>query len=135
MLTFKFREDKVGNEIFARPFVSLKLSSPYGEAEVFALIDSGADRTIIPSYFAEELHLEIGHRIETRGLGGVAEGYESTITIKFSDIQGEREVIEDVPVYVLDDFEDVIIGRKKIFEMFRVIFEQLNNRILLERME
>ncbi|MBI5064964.1 hypothetical protein HZA97_01895 [Candidatus Woesearchaeota archaeon] len=51
----------------------------------------------------------------------------------FVDIHGEKEKIFKVPVYVLPDFNDVILGRKGIFEMFKITFNQVKNEILFEK--
>ena len=49
------------------------------------------------------------------------------------DETGKSEKISQVPVYIVPKFNDVVIGRKKIFDLFRVTFEQYNNRIILDK--
>lgn len=96
-----------------------------------ALLDSGADRTIIPEVIADVLNLKKGSAIETAGIDGLAKGYDSRIDLSFVDINNKVEFVNEVPVYVLSNFNDVVIGRKKVFDFFRVIFEKFNNKILL----
>ena len=55
-----------------------------------------------------------GPPARTAGIGGSSEGYESIIdNIIFVDETGKMEKITEIPVYVLADFEDIVIGRNK----------------------
>lgn len=133
MLVFRFHKELAGSEVVHRPRIRVHL--PFKEAfiEVFALLDSGADRTIIPEKLAQILKLQKGKSIQTLGIGGVTGGYESVADIVFVDIDNQKEKLEQVPVYVLSDFEDVVIGRNKIFTTFRIVIEQYKNNIMLEK--
>ncbi len=116
-----------------RPRINIEVTGKNTKLEIFALLDSGADRTVIPEAFAELLKLKKGNKIKTTGIGGSAEGYESDIDLFFIGLNGVREEIKNVPVYVLPNFNDVIIGRNKIFENFKIIFDQKNNDIIFEK--
>lgn len=135
MLIFRFSKEIIGNEIIYRPRLNIRLTNSDNYIEVFALLDSGADRTVIPITFAKILRLKKGKNIETSGVGGTSQGYESKLDISFIDIFGKEEKLISVPVYVLEEFNDVIIGRNKIFDQFRIILEQINNKIIFERVQ
>ena len=134
MLIFQFNKEYVGEEIVYRPRIPVRLTKSGITIEVFALIDSGADRTVIPAAWADALKLEKGKEIETSGISGSIEGYESWIDLIFTDDQGKSEKISRIPVYVLYEFNDVVIGRNKIFDIFRITFEKLTNRIIFDKM-
>lgn len=99
------------------------------------MLDSGADRTVLPKTFARILGLKKGKDIETSGIGGITKGFESLVDLTFIDILGKQEKIIQVPIYVLEDFNDVIIGRNKIFDRFRIVLEQFNNKVILEKQQ
>ncbi len=132
MLSFRFHKEFAGREVVYRPRIAMRFLSSQTAIEAFALLDSGADRTVIPQVFAELLGLFRGAAVTTTGIGGTAEGYESQVDLELVDLSGQREVMEDVPIYVLNGFTDVVIGRNKLFDLFRVTLEQFNLHIGLE---
>lgn len=133
MLIFNFRKEFINGAIVFRPRLNVRFKAPHATIEVFALLDSGADRSIVPEAFAELLHLKKGSIVETSGVGGNAKGYESEVDIVFTDVSGNTERVASVPIYVLPDFNDVVIGRSQIFELFSITFEQFNKKIFLEK--
>ena len=134
MLVFRFRTEFAGTEKVNRPRLKVCINTQKDTVIAFALLDSGADRTIIPESLARVLSLRKGPPARTAGIGGSSEGYESIIdNIIFVDETGKMEKITEIPVYVLADFEDIVIGRNKIFDVFRIVFEQFNDKIILER--
>ncbi len=135
MLVFKFHKEIVDSELTSRPRLNVRFTNNNNSIEVFALLDSGADRTVLPKTFAKILGLKKGKDIETAGIGGITKGFESLVDLTFIDILGKQEKIIQVPIYVLEDFNDVIIGRNKIFDKFRIVLEQFNNKIILEKQQ
>jgi len=69
--------------------------------------------------------------VETAGIGGSVEGHESVISMTFVDMGNNRFSVKDIPVYIVAGVHEVVIGRKKIFDVFRIIFEQDNDKIIL----
>jgi len=132
MLQFRFNPEKAGNKVILRPRITTQVKTDTIELEIFALLDSGADRTIIPMHLAEILKLPIGQPTYSSGIGGLVSGYESTINLTFLDINGKRAKINDIPVFVLPNLQEFVIGRTHIFDLFRIIFEQFNRTILLD---
>ena len=127
-----YEPEKAGNNIVERPRVLVHLQGRLATREAMELLDSGADRTIIPLGMAEILSLPKGRPTETSGVGGYGRGYESILTITFIGKNNERETVHYIPVYVLDDWEDIVIGRNTVFDHFRIIFEQYRSRVFLE---
>lgn len=132
MLIFNFRKELADKEIILRPRLTIRLTKDKIKITISALLDSGADRTVIPKFIAEALQLKQGAIIKSSGIGGMTEGYESFVDITFIDVNQKEETIKNVPIYILPSITDVVIGRNKIFDLFRVTLEQYNNKIILE---
>lgn len=134
MLVFNFRNETAGREVIPRPRLTVQLATDTAMVTTgSALLDSGADRTVVPDYIADVMNLKKGTPVESTGIGGMTRGFESAVDITFIDANQRKETVKDVPVYVLPRISDVVIGRRKIFEEFRVTFEQFTNRIILEK--
>lgn len=133
MLVFDFRKEIVGDEVILRPRLTVHLTTDRSIVATAALLDSGADRTIVPDFVADVLELQKGTPVKTSGIGGVTNGFESVVDITFVDSSQNKEIVEEVPVYILKGVSDVVIGRRKIFDFFRITFEQFNNKIMLEK--
>ena len=133
MLVSRFRKEYVEGTTIYRPRFKVHVATNKATAVSYGLIDSGADRTIIPEPLARFLGMPKGQVVYTAGIGGQAEVYESIIDIIFIDETNKTEKIAQVPVYVIPNFRDIVIGRNKIFDEFRVTFEQVNNKIVLEK--
>jgi len=102
-----------------------------------ALLDSGADFSIIPQDVAELLNLDLTKKKEkVRGIGGWLDSIEDKITINISKghesysfiisvkvILGEGDKIGDIPI---------ILGRNGFFNKFKITFDQANERVSLK---
>lgn len=133
MLLFRFRKEKVGVGFLLRPRLPVQLLTPVGNIRVFGLLDSGADRTIVPSSIAEYIGMKRGKPIQTFGIGGVGEGFESAVSLQLSDENGTTEALPGAPAFVLYDFDDVIIGRAGVFDSFKITFDRPKNKIIFEK--
>ena len=67
VLVYRFKKEKVGKNYVSRPKIPIRLSWKGENLNAIALIDSGADITIVPPEIAEMLKLEFSeeHEIET----------------------------------------------------------------------
>ncbi|MFQ5621209.1 MAG: hypothetical protein ACE5FT_05160 [Candidatus Nanoarchaeia archaeon] len=117
-----------------RPRLPVRIDGPQLSTTSAALLDSGADRCVIPDYVGEVLGLPKGKSIQTVGIGE-AGGYESTITLTLIDQKGNKELLDQVPVYVLENVNDIVIGRKGVFTNFKITFEEYDNKFRLDRKE
>tara|TARA_Y100000310_G_scaffold301013_1_gene337114 strand:+ start:367 stop:798 length:432 start_codon:yes stop_codon:yes gene_type:complete len=102
--------------------------------EFMALIDSGADLSIIPQDVAELINLDLsGEKDKSRGIGGEVEVVNSKMKIHIEK-KHERYLLE-VPVQVVlgESKIPIILGREGFFDHFKIIFDQRNERILLKR--
>lgn len=88
--------------------------------EVAALVDSGADSTVVPADLAVVLGLSLGEEIKTGGLGGMVLARKSMLS--FTLAKGREKYVLTAPALVLVDNVDVplILGRNGFFEQFHV---------------
>lgn len=105
--------------------------------KIIALVDSGADTTVLPKGLALVLGLkEENEIIETGGIGGKVKVKKSKIQFQIS---GSRESYPlTIPVLVLqDDSEDMplILGRQGFFENFHITFRQNEEKITIKKTE
>jgi len=103
--------------------------------KVVALLDSGADTTVIPKDLAEILGIkEKPPDSETGGIGGKVKVNESRFRFK---LQGNRESYSlDVPALVLQDPDadvPLLLGRHGFFENFHIIIKQNEEKIVLKK--
>jgi len=102
--------------------------------EVIALIDSGADNTVVPKDLAELLGLKENVESETGGIGGKVKTKKSRLRFK---IKNNRESYTlDVPVLVLQDKNadvPLLLGRHGFFEQFHITFKQDDEKIVLKK--
>lgn len=118
------------------PFIPILVTNKFGRTmEIVALLDSGADNTVIPKDLAEILDLK-EHEIEgeTGGIGGKVKVRTSRLHFR---IKGDREDYSlDVPALVLqnpDSDVPLLLGRHGFFEHFHITFKQDEEKIILKK--
>lgn len=102
--------------------------------EVIALLDSGADISVIPKDFAELLGLNLeGERTKAFGIGGEVQSIETKVYLSIS--KGHEKYNFQIPVKVILGEYDfpVILGREGFFDKFIIIFDQDKQRVSLKK--
>ena len=102
--------------------------------EVMALLDSGADISVIPSDFAQLLNLDLNkERTKAFGIGGEVESIETSINLIIS--KGHENYSFVIPIKViLGDYDfPVILGRQGFFDKFLITFNQEQHKIVLKK--
>ncbi|MBI2449452.1 hypothetical protein HYV49_04100 [Candidatus Pacearchaeota archaeon] len=96
---------------------------------VFGILDSGSDITIIPKELAEVIKIEYGGENEVSGISGVAvKSKEGKIKIHFG--KGREFYDFDIPILVPEkEGLNLIIGRLGFFSQFKIIFSETERRI------
>jgi len=117
------------------PFIPISIRTDSGRyVKMIALVDSGADTTVIPSDLAELMGLNVNSKYEiTGGIGGNVRARKSRM--KFG-LKGDHESYSlDVPVLVLEPTSDipVILGRHGFFEKFHITFKQDEEKIVFKK--
>jgi len=102
--------------------------------EAVALIDSGADISVIPKDFAELLNLDLsGEKTKAFGIGGEVESVESTVNLSVN--KGHETYSFTIPIKIIFGAYDfpVLLGREGFFDQFIIIFDQKNQKISLKK--
>jgi len=98
----------------------------------YALLDSGADLSIIPKDFAELIGAKIGKEVvKANGLGGQVNVANSKVEVR---INGDhRDYTFSIPIQVILDksITPNILGRDGFFSYFRIEFDHYKERIKL----
>ena|SRR3989338_2550865 len=119
------------------PYLPIYAKNRFGQTmRILALIDSGADSTVIPKDLAMLLGLGGKEYGKTGGIGG-------EVKVKYSrfrfNVIGNRERYSlDVPALILDqENSDVplLLGRHGFFENFHITFRQNEEKIILKRIQ
>ncbi len=102
-----------------------------------ALLDSGADTTVLPKGLAKILGLkEEKEIIETGGIGGKVKVKKSKMQFRIS---GSRENYPlTIPILVLQDSNEdmpLILGRQGFFENFHITLRQNEEKVTIKKVE
>jgi len=101
---------------------------------IVALVDSGADDTVVPKDLSIILGLKEHEESDTGGIGGKVKARKSRLSF---EIRGSRETYHlDVPVLILQDQSSdvpLLLGRHGFFENFHVIFKQDEEKMILKK--
>ena len=131
MIEFEFekRQTQKLGEIL-KPIVPVTIIGPKRSLNIFMLLDSGADLSLLPYSVGETigLELDIENRSEVQGIGEGSVPYILTaVKLQIQDIEILVRVgwalIEEVPF---------ILGRLDVFQNFSIEFRQFENKILLK---
>ena len=120
------------------PFIPIYASNRFGKAmQIIALIDSGADNTVIPKDLAEVLGLrETDSEDETGGIGGKVKVRSTKLDFKIKG--GLENYSLSVPALVLQDQNSdvpLLLGRNGFFEHFHITFKQNEEKIVLKKIQ
>lgn len=118
------------------PYIPVILTGPKDSVEVVALLDSGADVSVLPKGVAELLGIDLkGDKEEVVGVGGKAEAVETNVSIVVSGAHEKYAFRIKVKV-ILDDSDDrfpIILGRDGFFDKFDITFKENQRKIILKK--
>ena len=117
------------------PMIPVSITGPDDSLDTEALIDSGADMSVLPLEMAEQLGLNLSRNINPcRGIGGETNSAEDSVRIRLTD--GRETHAFEMPVKVLLDARwDIppLLGRQGFFTEFAITFNERRNLITLHR--
>jgi hypothetical protein len=101
--------------------------------KVYALIDSGADVSVIPKGLAELLGIEMPKETTSSfGIGGEIKTKNSKMEVSIKKKHEEHTFTVPVQI-ILDDNAPIILGRAGFFNKFIISFDEENQKIRLKR--
>jgi len=136
-MTFRYvhvpRED---GTLRRAPFIPVFIKNKFGKVmKVIALLDSGADDTVVPKDLAEILGLiEKGKELDTGGIGGSVKVKKSSLSFQIKNDHETHSLI--IPALVLQDLNvdvPLLLGRNGFFDNFHVTFKQSSEKIVLKK--
>ncbi len=100
---------------------------------VYALIDSGADISVIPKDLAEVLDLDLsGEKEISYGIGGKIEVKTTKMEILLKKGRDEYRFVIPVQVVLTGEEPPIILGRKVFFEKFIISFDEARKKIKIK---
>ena len=131
VFSLKYKPIKLSsNKIIYRPLVPINFNGKKEKIDIFGLLDSGSDITIIPIDLAEILEIEFIGDNEISGITNTKlKAKQGTILVTFG--KGHEQFSFKIHVFVpLDkNFNKIVIGRDGFFDQFKITFNQINKRI------
>lgn len=132
MIIFRYKEESLGlrERKIKRPVADVSLKTKRNSwIEFHPYIDSGADVTMIPLSFGKLLGFEIDES-KIQQIGGIR-GSVPVIHTKTAMRIGNKAFIVSVAWALIEDVPP-LLGRKDIFDIFKVIFEQYKGTIVFD---
>jgi len=112
-----------------KPIIPVRISGPARSVNVFMLVDSGADLSVVPYSVGETLglRLDIGTRSEAQGIGEGAVPYVlGEVELQMGGITLRVRIgwalIEEVPL---------LLGRLDVFRELAIEFREFANKIVI----
>ena len=140
-LTFRYKSPETNHAIKA-PLIPITISDSKRSIGTAALVDSGADVSMISLDWAEILELDL-HKTPTEavGIGGTVRTIDTVARIKVE--KGRERYDFTIPVAVLLPSENgtetddmpIILGRKGFFDKFVISFHEAREKVTLKRVQ
>ena len=133
-LTFRYKTiQRPDGTVVKTPSIPVQLRGKEN-VDVIALIDSGADISVLPQGIAELLGLNVdGKRESAFGIGGTVACVQTTLSAVLA--KGHEQYTFQLPVKViLGDYDlPILLGRVGFFDKFVITFNQAQETIGLKR--
>ncbi len=136
-LTFRYKKVKrPDNREVKSPSIPIILSGKSGKYQFIALLDSGADMSVIPEDVAELLGVDLTeNKEEASGIGGKVPAIQSTIYLEIG--KGHENYSFSIPIKVIFNKGGqeipILLGRAGFFDKFVITFNQKDEKITLKK--
>ena len=133
-MSFSFRYKSVrlkSGKIILRPMIPIALGEE--KVNLFGILDSGSDITIIPKEIADVIKVHYTGENEVSGISGMPlRAREGKIKVHFGK---KREFYDfEIPVLVPEkEGLNIIIGRMGFFSQFKITFSESERKIEFKR--
>ena len=117
------------------PTIPIELSGKASiSLDVMALLDSGADLSVIPEGIAKVLNLDLSGKIEkANGIGGSVNVINTKMTARVKQKRESYQFIIPVQVILGKDKIPPLLGRKGFFDKFEITFLDRQQKVKLKR--
>ncbi len=132
--SFRYKSAQLNSgKYISRPIIPLIIGKE--RLNIFGILDSGSDITIIPKEIAEVMKIEYGDENEVSGISGVpVKAKEGKINIQFG--KGREIYNFDIPILVPEkEGLNLIIGRIGFFNQFKITFFEAERRIEFKKVQ
>jgi hypothetical protein len=106
-----------------RPIVEIEIVGPKGRLRELALIDSGADRSMLNKDIADIVGIDLTKATARRAIGitGATTVYLTEVELKLGGARGKM----NIPVGFIDSpYVSVLLGQHGFFDLHRITFEK-----------
>lgn len=133
MISFRYHKIPDSNGTLKKPTIPVEfkmLSSGY--IETIALVDSGADVTVLPKGIADLIGVKIIGESESQGIGGKVKVKTGSVTFRIKGEHAYHKITTHVEI-IEDDSIPVLLGRRGLFDRFKVIIDEQNQKVSLKK--
>ena len=134
-LTFKYKKIKrYDKSQIKTPSIPVTISGKGAKYDFIALVDSGADISVIPRSIAELLGLNLKEKMEeASGIGGIVPAIQSRVNLEIN--KGHEHYSFEIPIKVIMNDTDfpILLGRAGFFEKFVITFHQAEEKLILKK--
>ena len=136
-ITFKYaRINRPDGTLKHAPYIPITILNANDKPiRVIALIDSGADTSVISKSLSELLGLtESETETETKGIGGNVRVKKAHLRFKIGSLR-EKYTLSIQVLVLQDKNQDIppLLGRSGLFEQFAITFKQLEEKIIFKK--
>jgi hypothetical protein len=106
-----------------RPIVEVEIVGPKGRLRELALIDSGADRSMLNKDIADIVGIDLTHAATRKAIGitGATTVYLTDVELTLGGSRGKM----NIPVGFIDSpYVSVLLGQHGFFDRHRITFEK-----------
>jgi len=139
VLRFKYRSMERPQPLGPKscPMIPIRFTGSAGAFDTAALLDSGADFTVIFEDHAQILGIDLSKLEETdvNGIGGAAKARKTRVSIEVKGKGEHRPFRMDVPCMILKRHAEnfpILLGRAGFFEQFEVTFKEKDKAVVLK---
>jgi len=132
LVEFTYRKEKSGilGDIL-RPVAQLEIKSEKTDwFPIIMYIDSGADITLVPRNFGSLLNLDLTENLgQIRGIG------EAIVPLSLQDVKlriEKHEIRIKIAVALINEVP-YVLGRYDFFKLFKISFQEYENKVVVEK--
>lgn len=132
VLTFPYQYKQIEFGKVFNPYIPIPVKARWGWQNLWFLVDSGADTTMLTLSLAYQLGLNINRnkRSQLFGIGEKSvDAYPGIIELKF-----DNSVIKARCYFIDTEDSTLLLGRLDIFDKFNIYFDSTNHKVVFNRL-